>query len=153
LNPELTDLVSRARRLLFVGVGNLLKRDDGVGAVITSHIRERPGINALTVEVSIENYIGKIQSMVPEEMVIIDCMELGAPPGTYRLLRLDEVADFTFNTHNISLGRLGDFFTWSTFVLGIQPDNVELGESLTIPVQHAAREIIHQINHTQLADP
>lgn len=144
--PELADLVSRSRNLLFVGVGNLLKRDDGVGAVISKQIRERPGLRALTVEVSIENYIGKIQSLSPEEMVIIDCMELGAAPGNWRLLELGSVEDLTFNTHNISLGRLEEFFTWPTWVLGIQPRDLTLGEGLSSPVQQAAGEITGLIN-------
>lgn len=144
--PELADLVFRSRRLLFVGVGNLLKHDDGVGAVISGRIAERPGLLALTVEVSIENYIGKIQSLTPEEMVIIDCMELGASPGTWRLVELGSVEDLTFNTHNISLGRLEEFFAWPTYVLGIQPRDLSLGEGLSPPVEEAAGEIIGLIN-------
>ena len=97
-------------RLLFIGVGNVLKSDDGVGVIICNQIIERSNIKSLTVEVSIENYIGKINSMNPGTIVLLDCMELGSNPGAYRLVALDQVEDITFNTHNISLGRLGDFF-------------------------------------------
>lgn len=145
--------MGRSRSTLFVGVGNLLKSDDGVGAVISRKIRERPGIQILTVEVSIENYIGKIQSLAPEKMVIIDCMELGAPPGTCRLLELQALEDLTFNTHNISLGRLEDFFSWPTYVLGIQPRDLSLGEALSPPVQEAARKIVDLINGSPAANP
>jgi hydrogenase 3 maturation protease len=145
--PELKELLDRATRLLFIGVGNVLKRDDGVGVVISRQIKERPGILSLTVEVSIENYIGKINSMEPEEIVIIDCMELGSTPGSYRLLALQDVEDITFNTHNISLGRLGDFFQFPSYVLGIQPESLEFGDSLSQSVADAAREIVQQINH------
>jgi hydrogenase 3 maturation protease len=100
---NLADLLEQTRRLLFIGVGNVLKSDDGVGVIISRQIVERPGILSLTVEVSIENYIGKINSREPEEIVIIDCMELGSSPGTYRLMELKNVEDITFNTHNISL--------------------------------------------------
>ena len=144
--PELEELLEKASRLLFVGVGNLLKSDDGVGVVISRQIIERPAIQSLTVEVSIENYIGKINSLEPEEIVLIDCMELGSSPGTFRLLGLDDVEDITFNTHNISLGRLGDFFLCPTYVLGVQPESVEFGESLSPAVQDAVRRIIKVIN-------
>ena len=144
--PELEELLEKASRLLFVGVGNLLKSDDGVGVVISRQIIERPAIQSLTVEVSIENYIGKINSLEPEEIVLIDCMELGSSPGTFRLLGLDDVEDITFNTHNISLGRLGDFFLCPTYVLGVQPGSVEFGESLSPAVQDAVRRIIKVIN-------
>ena len=144
--PELKELLDRARRLLFIGVGNVLKSDDGVGVVICRQIVERPGILALCVEVSIENYIGKINSLEPGELILIDCMDLGSVPGTSRLLGLDDVEDITFNTHNISLGRLGDFFTCPCYVLGIQPESLEFGESLSPPVEEASRAIIQLIN-------
>ena len=144
--PELKELLDRAGRLLFVGVGNVLKSDDGVGVVISRQIIERPGILALSVEVSIENYIGKINSLEPEELVIIDCMELGSSPGSSRLIALDEVEDITFNTHNISLGRLGDFFTFPCYVMGIQPASLDFGELLSPPVEEASRNIVQMIN-------
>ncbi len=144
--PELEKLLKEARNLLFVGVGNVLKRDDGVGVVISKQIIERPAIRSLTVEVSIENYIGKINSLEPEEIVIVDCMELGENPGAWRLLELEDVEDITFNTHNISLGRLVDFFPYPTYVLGIQPLSLEFGDHLSAPVQAAARKILSIIN-------
>lgn len=144
--PELEELLERANRLLFIGVGNVLKRDDGVGVVISKQIIERPGISSLTVEVSIENYIGKINSLEPGEIVIVDCMELGSSPGTYRLMALENVEDITFNTHNISLGRLGDFFQYPSYVLGIQPKSVEFGDHLSPPVQDSADRIVRLIN-------
>ena len=144
--PELLEMLKEAGNVLFIGVGNVLKRDDGVGVVISRQIVERPGIRSLSVEVSIENYIGKINSMVPEEIVIVDCMELGATPGTWTLMKLEDVEDMTFNTHNISLGRLIDFFPYPSYVLGVQPGSIEFGERLSLPVQDAATQILSIIN-------
>ncbi len=141
-------MLEDANRILFVGVGNVLKRDDGVGVVISNRIVEKTNIKSLTVEVSIENYIGKINSLNPGSIVILDCMELGSPPGSYRLVALDEVEDITFNTHNISLGRLGDFFHHPTYVVGIQPQTTAFGDTMSPPVLDAANRIIRQINQT-----
>lgn len=145
---ELKDLLIRANRLLFVGVGNVLKSDDGVGVKISRHIVDRSNIFAITVEVSIENYIGKINSMKPEEIVVLDCMDLGLSPGTCRLLAIEDVEDLTFNTHNISLGSLRDFFPYPAYVLGIQPHTVAFGDELSTPVLKTANRIIRQINTT-----
>lgn len=144
--PDLADLLANANHMLFIGVGNVLKSDDGAGVVISRHIVERPNIRSLTVEVSIENYIGKINSMEPGEIVILDCMELGADPGESRIVALADVEDVTFNTHNISLGRLADFFHYPTYVLGIQPQTVEFGDRLSPPVLKTVNRIINQIN-------
>jgi hydrogenase 3 maturation protease len=145
---NLADLLEQTLRLLFIGVGNVLKSDDGVGVIISRQIVERPGILSLTVEVSIENYIGKINSREPEGIVIIDCMELGSSPGTYRLMELKNVEDITFNTHNISLSKLGDFFHYPTYVLGVQPRSVEFGEELSPSVMDSANRIVNLINQT-----
>lgn len=147
---DLDDLLKKSRRLLFIGVGNVLKRDDGVGVIISKGIIEKSGIRSLTVEVSIENYIGKINSLEPGEIVIVDCMELGSSPGAYRLMELENVEDITFNTHNISLGKLGDFFDYPTFVLGVQPLSVEFGDQLSPPVWAAAQKIVKKINQTNI---
>ncbi len=146
METRLRDLLENTNRLLFIGVGNVLKRDDGVGVTISRGIIETNNILVLSVEVSIENYIGKINSLVPGTIVILDCMELGSNPGTYRLVTLDNVEDITFNTHNISLGKLGDFFNYPTYVLGIQPESVEFGDELSPPVLNAANSIIREIN-------
>lgn len=143
---QLADMLETPDRLLFIGVGNVLKSDDGVGVIISRQILETIHIRALTVEVSVENYIGKINSMDPGTIVILDCMELGSSPGTYRLVSLNDVEDITFNTHNISLGRLGDFFQYPTYVLGIQPRTTEFGDKLSPRVLKTANLIIKQIN-------
>ena len=145
---DLDDLLKKSHHLLFIGVGTVLKRDDGVGVIISKGIIERHGIRSLTVEVSIENYIGKINSLDPGEIVIVDCMELGSSPGTHRLMELENVEDITFNTHNISLAKLGDFFHYPTYVLGVQPQNVDFGDQLSPPVRAAAQKIVTMINQT-----
>jgi len=142
----LAEKLVNASQLLFIGVGNVLKSDDGVGVYISRRIIERPHITVLTVEVSIENYIGKIQAMEPGEIIMIDCMDLGKEPGAFRLMEINQVEDMTFNTHNISLGAWGDFFPFPAFVLGIQPLNLDFGELLSPPVLRTSRRILNLIN-------
>jgi hydrogenase 3 maturation protease len=139
LNPDL-------QPVLFVGIGNVLRKDDGVGVYISRRIKETERAFALTVEVSIENYIGKINSLNPGLLILMDCMELYQPPGSCRLIPLDNIADQTFNTHNISLVRLGDFFRMPLRILGIQPQHIDFGEHLSDPVKKTAIRIVRSIN-------
>jgi hydrogenase maturation protease HycI len=141
---DLQEFILKAEHqpLLFVGIGNVLRKDDGVGVYMSRKIRETERISVLTVEVSIENYIGKINRINPEILILIDCLDLGQPPGTCRLLSLDKIVDQTFNTHNISLNRLGDFFRMKVWVLGIQPQSVDFGEHLSEPVKETADRIV-----------
>jgi hydrogenase 3 maturation protease len=134
------------RKILFVGIGNILKSDDGAGVYISRNLEETDNVSALTVEVSIENYIGKINSLNPDILVLIDCMDLGEEAGIYKLLNINQVQDLTYNTHNISLKKLKDFFRMPVFILGIQPANLDFGENLSYLVKEIADSIIKLIN-------
>jgi hydrogenase 3 maturation protease len=142
-----TLLRQKDKKVLFVGIGNLLKSDDGVGVYISRKIKAKKGISSLTVEVSIENYIGKINSLDPDYLVLIDCMDFKSEAGTYELMDVNQVQDLTFNTHNISLKRLKDFFIMPVFILGIQPEKVDFGENLSYLVKENADAIIKLINN------
>ncbi len=139
-------LSHKDKRILFVGIGNLLKQDDGVGVYISNRIKKKDNIESLTVETSIENYIGKINTLNPDILILIDCMELKSDPGTFKLVELNQIEDITFNTHNISLNRLSDFFKMPVYVLGIQPEKIEFGENISYLVRNIADKIINQIN-------
>jgi len=147
VHKSLEDLIlPEDRSILFVGIGNVLKSDDGAGVYISRNIRKRGNISSLTVEVSIENYIGKINSLDPDILVLIDCVDLGSFPGTYKLLELNQIQDLTFNTHNISLRRLSEFFKMPVFILAIQPEKLEFGENISYLVKNIADKIINLIN-------
>ncbi len=139
-------LIQKDRKILFVGIGNLLKSDDGVGVYISNNIKNRGNISSLTVEISIENYIGKINSLKPDFLILMDCVDLKSPPGTYKLLEINQIQDLTFNTHNISLRRLSEFFKMPVYILGIQPGKVEFGENISYLVKNIADKIINLIN-------
>jgi hydrogenase 3 maturation protease len=143
-------LLQKDKKKLFVGIGNLLRTDDGVGVYISKRIRTNDSILSLTVEASIENYIGKINSLNPDILILIDCLDMKAITGTFKLLSLKQIQDMTFNTHNISFRRLSEFFAMPVFVLGIQPEKIDFGENLSYLVKKVADKIIKQINKKEV---
>ena len=143
-------LAQKDKKILFAGIGNLLKKDDGVGVYISNGIKNQTNISSLTVEVSIENYIGKINNLNPDILILIDCVDLHEAGGTFKLLSLNHIQDLTFNTHNISLGRLSEFFTMMVYVLAIQPEKIDFGENLSYLVKNVADRIINQINKQEV---
>lgn len=148
---DLCELLSQKdKKILFVGIGNLLKMDDGVGVYISNRIKSKSSVSSLTVEVSIENYIGKINTLNPDILVLIDCTNLGLKSGTSKLLSIKQIQDLTFNTHSISLNRLNEFFRMPVYVLGIQPEKIDFGENLSYLVRNVADRIINQINRTEV---
>lgn len=146
----LADLLSnRSRKILFIGIGNLLRQDDGIGVYISQRINESASVKVITVEVSIENYIGKINSVDYDTLILIDCADIGKQPGAYEILPVDRIKDMTFNTHNISLKRISEFFRNDVVVLAIQPEKVDFGEDLSYLVKEAGNKIIDIINQKE----
>jgi hydrogenase 3 maturation protease len=139
-------LGQKDKKILFVGIGNVLRSDDGVGVYICSKIKKSQYIDTLIVEVSIENYIKKINDLNPDILVLADCADLNKVPGYAELLPVEQIKDFTTNTHNISLKRVSEFFKMKVLVLGIQPDSVSIGENMTKKVKESADRLIKNIN-------
>jgi hydrogenase 3 maturation protease len=143
-------LLQKDKKILFVGIGNLLKKDDGAGVYITGKLKNKGNVSALTVETSIENYIGKINSLNPDVLVLIDCVENKLVPGKFKLMEMNRILDLTFNTHNISLTRVSEFFTMPVYILGIQPEKIDFGENLSYLVKSVADRIIKHINKQEV---
>lgn len=143
-------LLQRDKKKLFVGIGNLLKRDDGVGVYISKKIKNKGSVSSLTVETCIENYIGKIISLNPDILILIDCMDMKETIGKFKLFTLGQIQDLTFNTHNISLKRLSEFFTMPVYIIGIQPERIDFGENISYLVRNGADKILKQINKQEV---
>ena len=143
-------LTGKDRKILFVGIGNLLRQDDGIGVYISTRLRESDNIKVITAEVSIENYIGKINSTDHDTLVLIDCVDMKEKPGTCELIHPDRVHDMTFNTHNISLKRLSEFFRNEILILAIQPEKIGFGENLSYIVRDAGNRIIELVNKKEV---
>ncbi|HLP71918.1 MAG TPA: hydrogenase maturation protease [Bacteroidales bacterium] len=138
------------KKILFVGIGNVLRSDDGVGVYISRRIKDHDNISSITVETGIENYIGKINSINPDLLILVDCAEISSSPGDCRLLKAGQIEDNTFNTHNISLQRLTEFFRMPVYLLAIQPEKVDFGEKLSYIVKIKADDILKKINKKEV---
>jgi hydrogenase maturation protease len=143
-------LAGNKRKILFAGIGNVLRNDDGTGVYISKKIECSGNITSLSVENSIENYIGKINSIGPDVLILIDCADMNSVPGTVKLLAIDEISDNTFNTHNISLKKLKNFFFMPVYFLGIQPENLGFGEKISDIVKRNADMVIKKINRKEV---
>ena len=132
--------------ILFVGVGNVLHSDDGVGVYISERIKDRDHIRVIKAEVSIENYIGKINTINPDLLIIIDSVFFGREPGYCEMTPVEKLLNYTTNTHNISLKQVAVMFNCRVYVLGIQPNTVEFGDVITPVILEKADELIEIIN-------
>jgi hydrogenase maturation protease len=147
MKEKLSQLMTRRNKnFLFAGIGNVLRNDDGVGVYITSQIAEKTYIKTLLAEVSIENYISKINGLNPDILILVDCLNFNKESGYCDLIPVENTTEFTINSHHISLKRVSEFFKMETWVLGIQPGNLKVGEQLSPVVKTVADDIIRIIN-------
>ena len=128
-------------------MGNVLKNDDGIGVYICQEIQKNPHVDGLVVETSIEKYIGKINNLNPEVLVLIDCMFFpGKKAGFFDFLSTEKISQYVMNTHNISLGNIANFFSMPVYILGIHPENTDYGEHISGKLKEVAKQIITYIN-------
>lgn len=134
--------INPTERMLFVGMGNRIKRDDGVGIYIAKQLKKQGIENVVIAENSIENYIGKINQNEPHSIIFIDAVDTGAQPGDVNILPIRDLTNTTTNTHNLSLNTISTFFdVEDQRVLAIQPGDVAFGTGLTYPVEMTANRV------------
>ncbi len=133
------------KNVLFVGIGNALKSDDAIGIYVVENIKQRANIKTLVVESGIEKFIGKINSISSDVLILADCTDLNKSQASI-LLPIEKIQDNTVNSHTISLKRISEFFKMETYLLGIQPENVGFGEKISEKVKKEADELVNFIN-------
>lgn len=134
-------------KLLFVGMGNRIKQDDGAGIYIAEQLMAKGIKNVIIAENSIENYIGKINRQKANTIILIDAVDFGEDPGFYKLLPIEEITNTTSNTHNLSLRTISSFLeTPDKRVLGIQPGNVSFGTELSEKIAAVSNQIVMEIS-------
>ncbi len=136
-------------RTVFVGIGNELRSDDGIGPLVIERLRDRidcPCINAGQVP---ENSFGAIVKEQPDTVVIIDAVQLFMKPGAYQLLTEEDILKTGFSTHILSpavfMQYLREAVDADVYLLGVQPRSTDLGQGLTAPLEDSLDELVNLI--------
>ncbi len=150
VEAELRAWLSGAPKLVVVGVGNPLRRDDAVGVVVVRRLREgleRSGglpssVELVEAEAVPENLMGPIMRLRPSHILIIDAAHHDGPPGSVMLVGPDALGGPSFSTHAPSLRLFCSFLERAigakSLVIGIRPLDTGFGEGLTEQLDRAA---------------
>ncbi|NTV00357.1 MAG: hydrogenase 3 maturation endopeptidase HyCI, partial [Methanoregulaceae archaeon] len=128
---------------LLLGIGNLLKGDDGAGTFIVTQVHE-PGWIALDCGTVPENFTGRVREISPELLVLVDAAEMNIPPGEFRVVAPEDIDDVAFGTHALPLRLLIDYVrphAGRILFIGIQPEQTSLGAGLSPSVKRGARRL------------
>lgn len=132
-----TYLQSLDNRSLIVGVGNVLRGDDGFGPELVKNLSGRTNVNLLDGGETPEDLLGQIVQMAPARLVIADAVALGGMPGDAALLESDQLGKrIAVSTHNLSLLMFIKYLKeklpeLDIRILGVQPRNIDFGKGLS----------------------
>lgn len=150
IEEGLKEFLKDCKKLVILGIGNDIRGDDGLGQYIVNKLDKKINndnieiINAKTVP---ENFTGKIRSIDPSHVLIVDAVIMDEKPGTIRLVKKEEVSSVSISTHSMSLSYLVKYLelkkSYNILFIGIQPENMNLGEiSLTKSCKASSDEVI-----------
>ena len=131
-----------------VGVGNPLRRDDGVGPWIVGAVREAAagtGLALVDAQDVPENFVPTIARGEARNVVFVDAAAADGPPGTVVFGPLSDFAEAEgFSTHKLALSLSGKFLQAAgkkAYLLGIVPGDIDFGEGFTPEVERAAASV------------
>lgn len=131
--------------IVALGVGNPLKGDDGFGPELTNRLKDKVNFQIFDCGTAPENYIGKIEKLNPDTVIIFDISKSGNPPGTIKIFELDDISDSGLSTHDPSLRLFMDVLKKSKnidiFLLSIEPKQTEFGSKLSKEISLSINEL------------
>ncbi len=148
----LTSWFSDVRRVVIVGAGNPLRRDDSVGIEIVRKLKNKTSSKVYLVEGETlpESFIEPIVSFKPTHILIIDAALLNLPPGSMRLIEPEEIGGITLSTHTLPLSIFCGYLSQETgakvALLVIQPEETEFGEGLTEKLKNTAEKVVNLLS-------
>lgn len=150
-------------RVLVAGVGNELMGDDGFGIAAAQRCGSVGfGPHVRVVEAGIAG-IGLVQDLMDryDTVVVLDTVDVGGAPGSIHVLEIsvpqvsamddDErrllLADmhYTVPSRVMILARALGVLPGRAYIVGCQPEAMELGMGLSAPVQNAIEVAVHRV--------
>ncbi len=143
---------SQPRRIVVLGIGNLLCADDGAGVLALQELRADPRLPP-QVELIDGGTLGlELMNVVAgaTHLLVLDAVDAGRPPGT--VFRLDSGALSAVagggTVHQLGVAdlvsalRLLDEAPEHLAIIAVQPANLRVGTALSPEVQAAMTELL-----------
>lgn len=112
---------------------------------IARRFRGRSGLLVVEGGTAPENFTGPILGFAPSHLVVVDCAELEAPPGTAGLFPLEYIGGLSSSTHSLPLSVVFDYLRRSCdceiLVVGIRPKSLEFDAPPTREALRASRRV------------
>ncbi len=152
------------KETLILGVGNPLRRDDGIGPEVirwfTESSTKKNNSYNLPSDVNLINGgtdgLGLIEYLKDyNKIIIIDAVEMGLPPGTIKVFTPDEavisINTDSLSTHGFGIAELIKLakeldINPELVIVGVQPGDLSYGENLSATVKSNFHELLETIS-------
>jgi hydrogenase maturation protease len=144
------------KRLAVIGIGNTLRRDDGIGIIILESLLKfykRKDIDYLNLGISIFDLIHRLPDY--DVVIVIDGINAGLDVGEVKISELKDIEykidSSIISTHELNLRDIFDFskklgLKTKIYVVGIQVKDTSFGESLSEPLKNKVDEIVKAVS-------
>jgi hydrogenase 3 maturation protease len=111
-------------------IGNRSGGDDAVGPYIFDKLSNKrtSDIKILDCGTTPENYTSVVKSENPENLIIIDAVEMDIQPGEIRQVPKERIGKFCVSTHGMPLSLIIEYlekYVKNILFIGIQPKTME----------------------------
>jgi hydrogenase 3 maturation protease len=138
-----------AEKIVVVGVGNELRRDDFVGVEIVKRLKGKVPQNVMLIESETvpESFLETITQFHPTHVLLIDAGLTGLEPGQIKIMESSEALGpaTAVSTHTLPLQIFCEILkntTGSKIALAIiQPKTTDFGEGLTKETERTAQNL------------
>jgi hydrogenase maturation protease len=147
--------MSEQRKVVILGVGNLLLSDEGIGVHIANELsrRDLPD-NVSVVEGGTDGF--RLLNVITEadRLIVVDAVKGGGAPGSLYRFDINDVkacpSGFKTSVHQIGILEVIDLSgligtTPQTTVIGIEPKSLEMGMDLSPEIQEKIPKIIELV--------
>ncbi len=149
--PEADSGEAGNRTVVVLGVGSELRADDAAGVLAASRLTGQtvPGLHAVAAGTAPENHTGEIRRIGPWAVVIVDAADMGKPPGTVRVIPIEDIGGVSFSTHTLPLHIVADYLRRETgcavAILGIQPASLVFDDPVSPEVERGVSLAVEAI--------
>jgi len=133
-----------------------MRGDDGLGPLmarnLTKLLKNQSELLVINAETVPENYSGLIRKENPSHIIFIDAVEMKMNPGSIKLVKCEEIAEYNISTHAMPLSfiikYLESFTDAKILIIGIQPKNMEMSNPISKEVKSGVEELTRIINNS-----
>ena len=133
-----------------------MRGDDAIGPLIARNLaklfKNQPELLVINAETVPENYTGVIRKEKPSHIIFIDAVEMKMNPGSIKLVKYDDIAEYNISTHAMPLSfmikYLESFTDAKLLLIGIQPKNMEMSNPVSEEVKTGVEELTRILNNS-----